>query len=151
MPVATIDVATHKRVHRFASDQWIDFPGAEHTIPWVSFSSVYDPKRLGPPTATVGGKQVVENFRGKVVVIGATQLSLQDFHATSSDGQMAGPEIQADAIATILRGFPLKSAPGWVNVLLIVLMAVAVPAASLRLGPVPSLAITLGLAALFAA
>src|SRR5262249_54795122 len=139
--------ATHKRVPRFNSDQWIDFPGAGHTIPYVSFSSVYDPKKFGPPTATVNGKHVVENFRGKIIVVGATDLSLQDFHATSTDGQMAGPEIQADAIATILRNFPLKSVPGWVNVVLIVMMAVAVPLASLRLGPVGALAITLGLAA----
>jgi adenylate cyclase len=141
LPVATVAVATHKPVPRFTGNQWIDFPGAAHTIPYVSFSSVYDPKRFGalPPNY----------FRGKIVVVGATDLSLQDFHATSTDGQMPGPEIQADAIATILRNFPLKSVPGWVNIVLIILMAFAVPLASLRLGPVPSLAISVGLAALF--
>jgi adenylate cyclase len=150
LPVATVKVATHKRVRPFSSDQWIDYPGAAHTIPWVSFSSVYDPKKFGAPTANVGGKNVAVNFRGKIVVVGATQLSLQDFHATSTDGQMPGPEIQADAIGTILQGFPLKSVPGWVNLVVIVLLAVAVPLASLRLGPIPSLGLTVGLGALFA-
>jgi adenylate cyclase len=149
LPVATVKVATRKRVRPFSEDQWIDYPGAAHTIPWVSFSSVYDPKKYGAPTANVGGKNVAVNFRGKIVVVGATQLSLQDFHATSTDGQMPGPEIQADAIGTILQGFPLKSVPGWINVVLIVLLAVAVPVASLRVGPVAALAITTALAALF--
>jgi adenylate cyclase len=153
LPVATVEVATHRHVPRseFGSGrQWIDFAGPGHTFPYVSFSSAYDPKKFGVPTATVGGKRVVENFRGKIVVVGNDQLSLQDFHATSTDGQMPGPEIQADAIATILRGFPLRSAPGWVNIALIVLLAVAVPLASLRLGPVPLLGLAIGLAAAFA-
>ncbi len=30
---------------------------------------------------------------------------------------MPGPEIQANAVSTALRGFPLKSVPSWVNVL----------------------------------
>ena len=34
---------------------------------------------------------------------------------------MAGPEIQANAISTALRGFPLRSAPGWFDIAAIVL------------------------------
>ena len=33
---------------------------------------------------------------------------------------MAGPEIQANIIETVLRGYPLRSAPIWLNILLIV-------------------------------
>ena len=51
-------------------------------------------------------------MRGKVVVIGATETSLQDQHNTSTTRNflMAGPEIQANSIATALAGFPLH---GW--------------------------------------
>jgi adenylate cyclase len=134
--VAAAELAMHRHItaKQFGGDQWIDYPGAEHTIPWVSFSSVYDPKKYGPPDGW-SHPLPPDYFRGKIVFVGETQLSLQDFHATSTDDQMAGVEIEADATATILNGFPLKSAPGWVNFVLIVLLAGAVPAGSVRLGP----------------
>ena len=40
-----------------------------------------------------------------------------------------GPEIHANAIATILRGFPLSDSAGWLSVLLIVLAGLVMPAA----------------------
>jgi adenylate cyclase len=142
LPVATVEIATHRHVPRseFGSgSQWIDFVGPGHTFPYVSFASVSNPKRYGhlPPNL----------FRGKIVVVGNDQLSLQDFHATSTDSQMPGAEIQANAIATILRGFRLTSAPVWIDIALIVLLAAAVPLASLRFGPVPCLALAVGFAA----
>jgi hypothetical protein len=45
---------------------------------------------------------------------------------------MAGPELQANAIATALRGNPLRGAPGWLAPALIALLALAVPLTSLR-------------------
>ena len=125
---AAAGLATHKRgtPAQFGGDQWIDYPGAEHTIPWISFSSVYDPKKYGPPEGR--SRPLPANyFRGKIVFVGETQTALEDFHATSTDGSMAGVEIEADATATILEHFPLKSAPGWVNVALILLFAAALP------------------------
>ncbi len=148
--VAAAEVATHKRITKaeFGGDQWIDYPGAEHTIPWVSFSSVYDPSKYGPP---YGSTQPLpkDYFRGKIVFVGATQVSLLDYHSASTDPAMAGVEIEADATGTILNGFPLKSAPGWVNVILIILLAGAVPLASVRFGPVASLGLAVGLGAIF--
>ena len=144
------EVATHEHIAhaQFGGDQWIDFPGAEHTIPWVSFSSVYDQKKYGRPDGWT--HPLAPNyFRGKIVLVGATEVSLQDIHATSTDGAMAGVEIEADATATILDGFPLKSVPGWVNFALIVVLAGAVPLASIRLRPIASLALAIGLAAAF--
>jgi adenylate cyclase len=149
--VAAAELATHRHIShaRFGGQQWIDYPGAQHTIPWLSFSSVINPKKYGPPYGW--SHPLPPNyFRGKIVFVGVTQLSLEDYHATSTDPQMAGVEIEADATATILQGFPLRSAPGWVNIALIVLLAAAVPLASLRLGPVPCLGLTVGLAGLLA-
>ena len=75
-------------------------------------------------------------FRGKIVVVGATAPSLQDFHATPTSGSdlMPGPEVQANAIWTALRGNPLTSAPGWLTALSILVAALLAPLAALRLG-----------------
>lgn len=149
--VAAAEVATHKRITRaeFGSNRWIDYPGAEHTIPWISFSSVYDPKKFGPPTGWT--HPLPSNyFRGKIVFVGVTQVSGEDYHATSTDPQMAGVEIEADSTATILRGFPLNSAPGWINIALIVLLAGAIPVASLRVRPVVMTGIAIALGILLA-
>ncbi len=55
--------------------------------------------------------------------------SLQDLHDTSTTRNvlMPGPEIQANAIATALAGFPLHEAPWWLNVLLVVALGVTAP------------------------
>jgi adenylate cyclase len=149
--VVAAELAGHKRITKkqFGGARWIDYPGAQHTIPWVSFSSVYDPKKYGPPTGY--NRPLPSNyFRGKVVFVGATQLSLLDYHATSTDRQMAGAEIEADAAATVLRGFPLSSAPGWLNVALIVLFGVGIPLVSLRVRPLISFGIAVAVGVIFA-
>jgi adenylate cyclase len=149
--VVAAELATHKKITKkeFGGTRWIDFPGAEHTIPWVSFSSVYDPKKYGPPT---GWNQPLPSnyFHGKVVIVGATQVSLQDYHATSTDPQMAGAEIEADAAATIVQGFPLNSAPGWINIVLIVLFGLGIPLIALRLRPLVSFGIAIAIGVIFA-
>jgi adenylate cyclase len=58
---------------------------------------------------------------------------------------MSGAEIEANAIDTLLRGEPLRQAPGAVAGLLVLACALIVPLAGLRLRPLPSEA--LGLAA----
>jgi adenylate cyclase len=60
---------------------------------------------------------------------------------------MAGSEIQANAIETVLRGMPLATVPGWVAVALIVLVAAAVPFVSLFGGMSIAGAVALALAA----
>ncbi|MEK6328027.1 MAG: CHASE2 domain-containing protein, partial [Actinomycetota bacterium] len=91
---------------------WIDYYGPAETIRQVSYSDV------------VQGKFKPGEFRDKIVVVGATIPVLQDVHATSTsgDGEMAGPEIQAHAIATALRDFPLKDSSNALDVVLIVLL-----------------------------
>jgi CHASE2 domain-containing sensor protein len=101
---------------------WIDFPGPPGTDTQLSFVNVLN-DHFDPATV-----------RGKVVVVGATAPVLQDVHATAVGSPMAGPEVQADAISTVLAGFPLRSPSGPLTVALIVLMAFLVPLAGLRLG-----------------
>jgi adenylate cyclase len=122
------------------STAWIDYAGPPGTIPAVSFWRV------------ANGKVPRDRFRDKVVVVGATALTLQDVHATSTSGSdlMAGLEVQANEISTALRGFPLKNAPGYVDVLLIVLLGLIAPVVSLRRSPLVALTVSLAAGVLFA-
>jgi len=69
--------------------------------------------------------------------VGSSAPSLQDLHPvpTAQDGLMPGSEIQANAISTVLRGLPLRDAPGWVGVLAAFALALVVPLAALRIRP----------------
>ena len=52
-------------------------------------------------------------FEGKVAVVGASAPTLQDVHPTPFGGRlMSGAEVQANAVATVLDGIPLRSSPG---------------------------------------
>ena len=140
LAVVTAQTATHRRVDRSkfpGGSNWIDFVGPAGTFRSVDFADVYD-NRVPP-----------NSFRGKIVVIGATAPSLHDINPTSTDGQMPGAEIQANAIDTVLRGMPLSSAPGWVNIALILLLALAVPVVSLRASPLAATGVALALGAIF--
>src|SRR3954447_9498988 len=108
---------------------WIDFRGPPGTFPAYSFSDV------------LGGKVPASAFRGRTVIVGASATSLQDLHATSTTGDMlmAGPEVQANVVATALDGFPLTSSSHGVDLLLVVLMGLVIPVAALRMGPVKAL------------
>jgi adenylate cyclase len=123
-PVAAVEAATGHQV-RGPSRALIDYQGGPGAIDHVSFSRVlrgrFDPRLV----------------RGRLVVVGATAPSLQDLHPTPTSGGdlMPGPEVQASAISTVLRGMPLREAPGWLDVLCIVLMALVAPLAALRLSP----------------
>ena len=103
----------------------IDYSGAPGNVETISFSSVLE------------GRFPNELFTNKAVIVGAGAPSLQDVHPTSisADRLMPGPEVQANAAATILEGFPLDEAPGWLDVLAIVVLAAVPPLASVRLRP----------------
>jgi len=104
---------------------WIDFRGGPGTFPTHSFSDVHD------------GRVDAEALRGKVVVVGASALTLQDLHPTSTtgDAMMSGAEIQANAIWTALHGNPLRSAPAWLPPVLIALLGLLAPLLILWLRP----------------
>lgn len=101
---------------------WIDFrgpPGTIHQLPFVEvLRNDFDHTAV----------------RGKVVVVGATAPVLQDLHSTAVGSPMSGPEVQANAISTVLSDFPLRSPSGAITALLIVILALMVPLAGLRLG-----------------
>jgi adenylate cyclase len=130
--VVAAEVASGRRIDRSAmgaSNQWIDYAGRPGTITSYSYSRVL--RGQVPPSA----------FRNKIVVIGATAPTLQDLHATPRGALMPGPEIHANAIATALAGFPLRSlSTGW-NIVLIFALGLLVPLVSLRAGPLVAVAV----------
>ena len=121
----SIAVVTARRLTGHAPDPagfedgnaWVDYRGPPGTIPTVSFSRV------------LRGKIDPELIRGRVVVVGGTAPTLRDVHTTPVGGEqlMAGAEVQANAIWTAMNGLPLRSAPWWVNLAALVLLAL-VPA-----------------------
>jgi CHASE2 domain-containing sensor protein len=125
LPTVAGAVAQTLDIHRGISQLhsgWIDYPGPPgtvHTIPFI---------------------QVLHNdfdrsaVRGHVVVVGATASVLQDLHSTAVGSPMSGPEVQADAISTVLDGFGLRSAAPAVTALSIVVFALLVPMAGLWFG-----------------
>jgi adenylate cyclase len=120
-----------------ADDQWIDYAGSPGTITGYSYSRVLE------------GDVPPRVFRGKIVVIGATAPSLQDIHATPTGAVMSGPELQANAVSTAIRGFPLRGLPTAWNIVLIVALGLVVPLVSLRAGPLISVAVGVVSYALF--
>jgi adenylate cyclase len=141
LAVASAEVAEGHRVpaREFAgAPAWIDYYGPEGTLPAVSFSTVYR------------GRVPRGFFHDKIVVVGPSAPSLQDIHPTSTAPEMPGAEVQASAIETVLRDLPLRSTEAWLDLALIVLLGCAAPLASLRLGPIATIALALALGAAFA-
>ena len=125
----TIAVAVAERAGKRVSaadfeggGSWIDYRGGRETVPTIPFSDL------------VEGRADPSAFRDKIVVVGASAPTLHDVHLTSTtkDTPMAGPEVQANAIWTALRGLPLRSGPDVLNLIAILLLAVAVPLATIR-------------------
>ena len=120
----------------------IDYAGGPGTIPTIPYADVAAEGFARGPGA--------DAVRGRVVVVGLTGDSLGDTHPTPYGGApMAGPEINANAIATFLAGEPLSDAPAWLDVLLILVLAGLGAAASLRGGAWTAIAAALVVGALF--
>jgi adenylate cyclase len=127
-PIAAVEAATGEPVDRGdagGKNFWIDYRGRPGTIKSYSFSKV------------LRGEVPKDAFRDKIVVVGASAPSLQDFTATpvGEGHEMPGAEMLANAIWTVENDFPLQGAPGFLNVLLIVLFGLVGPATQLRLRP----------------
>jgi CHASE2 domain-containing sensor protein len=101
---------------------WIDFHGPPGSVSTVSFSDL------------VRGRVDPARVRGRVVVVGAASPTLQDVHPTpTSDRLMSGPEIEANAIDTAIRGLPLHGTPTWAGLLLVLGLGFLPALISLRL------------------
>jgi adenylate cyclase len=120
--------------------QPIDYAGPPGTVCEISYWHAYS-----------GQFPAKCQIRGKIVIIGAESSILQDLHSTPTSGNqlMDGPEVQANAAATILAGIPLHENTGWINITLIVLFGGVIPLSTLRLAVVRSLLAALVLAAIF--
>ncbi len=140
--VVAVERSTGRQVtdDAFPDPAWIDYHGRTN-VSTIPFHRV------------VRGDFRPGTFKDEIVVVGATAPSLQDVHPTSVSGEefMYGVEIQANSISTLLRDFPLREVPGWVNVALILLFGAVGPLIAMRFGPVRAAFIGLALAALYAA
>ena len=101
---------------------YIDYQGPPGTFPTFSFSDI------------LRGHFAPGAVRGKVIVIGATSPTLQDLYATpaANDELMSGAEIEANAIWTVLHGIPLRSPPGFVAIMLVILASLMAPLVRFR-------------------
>ena len=122
LAVVTVETATGHPVAPgpFGKEgAWIDYAGPSGSFTRYSYSDVYS------------GRVPSSAFRGKIVVIGPAAPRLQDIQQTPVDPLMPGGEIQSNAIATVLRGVPLRSSPSALAIFLIVLMSLLIPGVSL--------------------
>ncbi|NWF64744.1 MAG: adenylate/guanylate cyclase domain-containing protein [Chloroflexi bacterium] len=94
------------------------FAGPAGTYPTYSAADVHDGITL---------EQDADAFRDKIVLIGATTITLQDIYPTpfSATNPTPGVEIVANTIDTIINGKFITHAPPWMELLLIVLAAIA--------------------------
>jgi CHASE2 domain-containing sensor protein len=125
-PVEVVAQATHRPVPH------AEFPGGTALVDYVGPPQTFTRVRF---LDVLEGRIPASVFRGKIVLIGATDPNLGDSHTTPVGPEMFGVEYWANAVSTILRGNPLRGAPGVLNVLLIVLLAVSAPLAALWLRP----------------
>ena len=117
---------------------WIDFHGPPRTIDSVSFSDL------------VAGRVNPARVRGRIVVVGAASPTLQDVHPTpTSDRLMSGPEIEANAIDSVIRGNPLRRTPTWAGLLIVLALGFLPALVSLRLRALVAAAVTPAIAFVF--
>jgi adenylate cyclase len=89
-------------------DLLINFRGGANTFPMVSMYQV------------LTGEVSPQAFADKIALIGFTTLLEQDLHVTPFDrqGLTPGVEVQANVVATLLQGDPIRRVPAWLTVVL---------------------------------
>lgn len=106
------------------SGRWIAFVGPPGTVPELPFLAVLD------------GHFDRSHVRDRVVVVGVTAPAAHDLHPTSvGGGQMSGAEIVANAVQTVLDGYPLRDAGRGVRWLLLVIAGLVAPLAAALVRP----------------
>ena len=121
---AVVAEAAGRPVPRFPGRVLIDYAGPPGTLRSIPFSRVLD------------GRFARNAVAGRIAIVGASALALQDLHATPTGGgtQMAGPEVLANAASTLLQGRPLGAAAGWVTSALIGAFVLLAALTGLRFG-----------------
>mgnify|MGYP001465340154 CR=1 FL=1 len=118
-PVAVADRAIGGRVSTAGfRDGRAPIDYTQRTLPAIPFSDV------------VSGTFDADRVRGKVVIVGATASRFGDVHNTPWGSTRPGAEINAQAVASLLNGTPLRDVPGWVT-------AALTPAGRRALGSTP--------------
>ena len=149
---ATADVARGGalQANRLPTDPQRAWGGQSERTAWIDFRGPPGTIRRVPALRVLDGRVPAGAFAGKVVVIGVIRPG-QDVHRTPLDkGRgMSGPEVQANAVDTLLRGVPLRDA-SWVIGILAILVLACVPAVATesRRTAVTAVVVVLG-AALF--
>jgi adenylate cyclase len=137
LAVVAAERATGKPVRPFGTT-WIDYRGPVDTFNTISFSDA------------LRGKAPPGYFRDKIVVVGPWASTFQDLHPVSFGNEvMPGPEVQANAISTVMRGEPLNAVPGWINLVLIIGLGLLAPLSGLRFSLRGTLLLSVVAAALF--
>lgn len=115
----------------------INYYGPEALFPTISYEEVIDDaeyttvfeEELGDVNAFIDpdiGHLQAGTFKDKIVIVGATMPTLQDFHATpfaSQDLPRPGFEIHAHAIQTILDGNYISKQGAWAKFLVMFLFS----------------------------
>jgi adenylate cyclase len=112
-------------------DVLINFRGGPKSYPTIPYYQI------------LRGEVRPEIFTGKIVLVGATSPVLHDLFPTpfAARGDMPGVEIQANFLETLLRGIPIRRAPGGVGIILTLAAAIAAVWLTLRYRPVLALAL----------
>ncbi|MEX0271511.1 CHASE2 domain-containing protein [Leptolyngbyaceae cyanobacterium UHCC 1019] len=97
---AALDAA--KLTYQAPKGENIFFYGSPETFTQISFWELLDPE-------TWENHRRQKTFEGKIVLIGPTAASYQDFHFTPF-GKMSGVEVNANAIATLLENRSISTA-----------------------------------------
>ncbi|MBI5245185.1 MAG: adenylate/guanylate cyclase domain-containing protein [Elusimicrobia bacterium] len=100
----------------------IDYAGPRGTFPAYSLVDV------------LRGRVPARAFQERVVLIGDTSNEGQDIHLTPLSRIMPGVEVHANALNTLLSGFPLREAPAWWGAVFTSALALLMAGSSLGLG-----------------
>ncbi len=119
-------------IKREPAMQWIGYTGPSGTIPTLSMNVLLQPDALANPA--------VQALKGKVVILAANNAGSSDRHFTpysrgSRADQMAGGEIHANIVETILSGHYPKVPPLWLRTLGIFILLALVTILFIRLAP----------------
>ncbi len=118
--------------------QWIDYDGPPGTF------------RTYPMADVLAGSVPAKAFAGKIVLVGVTATIAKDVFVTSASPlPMAGVEVWANSIDTVLRGFPLRSSALIWNLLLVIAFTLFPVALNLRLSSLLTGLCSLALAIVF--